>query len=544
MNRIIFCVWIIITLQATKTVSQTLPLGYPILENYLRRSQLTDDLDSTISFTVKPLHLNAHSDSLLEKCQSLLGKIILSNSTNSCQLKVLPIQFNTEFNSHHPYGWNNGSLIRARGIQGLFSPGLFARLGPLTVQLRPEFMWAQNLEFNGFPDEHSNEVWRARYRFTWNRIDSPEHYGSQNQTNILPGQSSIRLNYKGFSLGVSTENLWWGPGQNHSLIMTNNARGFQHITFNTIRPIKTPIGTFEGQMIVGKLENLSYNSPEPERVINSAWSREKKEEWRYINGLTITYSPKWIPGLFLGASRVTQNYNDSTKIKNDYLPVFTNLFRENDQDTQQDGSKDQILSFFIRWVWPAAKAEIYAEVGRSDASWNFRDLLMSPEHSMAYMFGFKKMIELSRRDQFIEIGFEVVHLELSKTGTLRAEPTWYLNGRARQGYTHRGEILGTGIGPGSNLQSLRLSWVKKLKSIGIQVERLVNDNDFYYRAFGANDDGQNWVDLSFGINGSWCWDRIVLDGEIQFVTSKNYQWESGMQVRNIHSSIRLAYLFK
>ena len=41
-------------------------------------------------------------------------------------------------------------------------------------------------------------------------------------------------------------------------MMSNNARGFPHITFNTTSPIKTSIGNFEWQLISGKLEGSGY----------------------------------------------------------------------------------------------------------------------------------------------------------------------------------------------------------------------------------------------------------------------------------------------
>ncbi|MFK5143427.1 capsule assembly Wzi family protein, partial [Klebsiella pneumoniae] len=54
-------------------------------------------------------------------------------------------------------------------------------------------------------------------------------------------------------MGISSENLWWGPGIYNSLLMSNNAPGFWHLTFNSRKPLKTPIGDFEWQLIGGKL---------------------------------------------------------------------------------------------------------------------------------------------------------------------------------------------------------------------------------------------------------------------------------------------------
>ena len=44
-------------------------------------------------------------------------------------------------------------------------------------------------------------------------------------------------------------------------MMSNHAEGFKHITFNTIKPIKTFIGNFEWQVITGRLENSGFTPP-------------------------------------------------------------------------------------------------------------------------------------------------------------------------------------------------------------------------------------------------------------------------------------------
>ena len=51
----------------------------------------------------------------------------------------------------------------------------------------------------------------------------PERFGNTNHNKINFGQSSIRLNWKSLSLGVSNENLWWGPSFRNSIMMSNHA---------------------------------------------------------------------------------------------------------------------------------------------------------------------------------------------------------------------------------------------------------------------------------------------------------------------------------
>ena len=126
-------------------------------------------------------------------------------------------------------------------------------------------------------------------------MDLPERFGEKAYKKSLFGQSSIRLNYQGLSLGLSSENIWWGPSIRNSIMMSNQAQGFNHITFDTTRPIKTPIGNFEWQLVTGRLEASGFRPPElPERFGSTDLYFPKDDDWRYYQGLTITYSPKWV----------------------------------------------------------------------------------------------------------------------------------------------------------------------------------------------------------------------------------------------------------
>src|SRR5690606_22347969 len=104
--------------------------------------------------------------------------------------------------------------------------------------------------FDTFNEDHYDVI-AARYYDFYNNIDLPARFGKTAYTRAYLGQSSIRLNVKSLSLGLSSENLWWGPGRKNSLLMSNTAPGFMHLTLNTLKPISSPIGSFEGQLIAG-----------------------------------------------------------------------------------------------------------------------------------------------------------------------------------------------------------------------------------------------------------------------------------------------------
>ena len=67
----------------------------------------------------------------------------------------------------------------------------------------------------------------------------------------MPGQSSIRYDLGALTAGISTENMWWGPGIYNSMLMSNNAPGFLHYSINSNRPINTFAGSFQFQLQAG-----------------------------------------------------------------------------------------------------------------------------------------------------------------------------------------------------------------------------------------------------------------------------------------------------
>ena len=273
---------------------------------------MSSDLETDYSFNIRPLK----SEEFGELFDSQI-KSVFNNISESIQIKTLGIDYFTEFSSHHPYNRNNGTMIPNRGYQHIISPGLFFKLGPLSIQLKPEFHYAENKFFDGFWDDHYPVIWRERYRL-WNHIDMPERFGETRHNRQRIGQSSIKLNWKKLEIGISNENLWWGPSLRNSIMMSNHAEGFKHISFNTRSPLKSPIGNFEFQLITGRLENSGYTPPRTDYeyagtklYIPKINQLSKTDDWRYLQGLIISYTPKWIDGLSLGFIRWVQLYSDA-----------------------------------------------------------------------------------------------------------------------------------------------------------------------------------------------------------------------------------------
>ncbi len=518
--------------------SQSLPTDQIIFEDYFRRGQLIGKF-SFSSFLIRPL---ISTDSLALANLNYSLSIFDKDSTRffSPEIKLLPINMGSQFGSGNPYP-EGGKFLKAKGYQQWISEGIYGSFGPFSIQIQPEFIFAQNNIYDTGFSKGSG-------------IEYVEIFGEGAYSKLLPGKSSIRLNYGAFSLGASTENIWWGPGQYNSLLFSNNAFGFQHLTLNTRKPAKTFLGSFEGQLILGKLDNFV------------PLVRDGKEDWRYVNGITFSYQPKWIPGLFFGASRVFQQYSSfNDQSFSYYFPLFEpfqkiKLIDPNSPDFDSteydDRLQSQQFTGFARLVIPKAKAEVYFEYGRRDHAVDWREFLINPDHARAYLFGFKKLISLPN-EFFFQMNGEILQQQESINILTRYGPSgsgsWASHG-IRQGFTHQGQMLGPGVGPSSNIQTLETSWVKGLKKLGIRWERLNRHQDVYIKIFNDPSENGRWVDYSARILADWQFDNLLVSTTTNFVYSLNNQWDllgkstpefpNGKRGFSFIGQVHLIYLFK
>ena len=513
---------LIISLLNFNLYAQTISLDLPVFNEYYRRAQLLGEIKNTSSFSNRPLFIESiygtnifHPDtSLTKKGQSTFNGVLKFGREKGI-IQFLPIQILNQFNSHHPEGFNDGSMIPTKGFQTQISAGIFLKYGPFSIQLRPEFVYAQNLSFDGFPSNYTSSIGITFPASQYNGIDLPEKFGDGNYQKTFWGQSAVRLKIGPVSIGLSNENLWWGPGYRNSLLMTNSAPGFKHFTLNTVRPIKTPIGSFEGQMINGKLEESGF--------VNNL-----QEDWVYINAMVLSYQPKWFPGLHLGVSRSFLIYRNSMGTGlGDYFPVISFLSKKSSGGNEVDTyGHDQLLSVFMRWILTESHGEIYFEYGREDHAWDLTDFILEPAHSTAYIIGLRKLFPLNpQKSTYWQLILEASSLASPQTTINRNHGNagmWYTHGQVRHGYTNQGQVLGAGIGPGGKLQTLDVSWVQSFKQIGIQLERTVHNADFWYNQI--RDIRSNWVDISAMAYGSWDYKKLIFTLKLKCIESFNYQW--------------------
>lgn len=492
------------------------------LIDHYRIIQLTDttkaskyQLENT-SFTIRPFNIKT------EQHQSKYW-VELNN-----------FSYATHYNDSIGMGYNNESFYQATGWQSRYSLGIKARIGDFSIDLQPEYVTAQNkTQAQSDPNFIDAGNFYSRYYFmNINPIDLPSRFGTESLKKFFPGQSSIKYYLKGFSLGISTENLWWGPGTSNSLVLTNNAPGFLHATINTNKPIQTSVGSFEGQIIYGVLDSSGIEPVENVRQQALFWGGayvpKVSSSKRNLAGMVLTWNPKWVKGLYIGFANMHYYYSDDVSRDPNFIYPYS--------ATPQNHKMASLGSIFVRYAMPEEHAEAYLEVGRADKAVSPFNIL-GDTIPLGYTAGFRKLFSINKTNAFIELSAEITRLQLPDPRLIYGpEPFsipqnkgWYTNASIRQGYTHYGQLLGAGIGPGSNSQRLNISWVKGANKIGFHGERVIHNNDFYYYAFITGNVGTGYTtryytDLTYGFHVQFAYKQFLVAGLLDFSNALNYQW--------------------
>ncbi|MGM0945471.1 MAG: capsule assembly Wzi family protein [Bacteroidota bacterium] len=450
---------------------------------------------------------------------------------NKMEFTILPTLSTFRVNTKRTYGFGDYGMIPTPGAQLYLAGGVHYQWKELGITFYPDLVYAQNAAFNGFQGLGNTSWDRTRFLY-WNFGDNPERFGSNSYSQVSLGQSRISYGFGAFELAVANQNLWIGPGQFNALTFSNNTPGFPMASIGTRRPAKTFLGNFEVHLFSGIL-NTTRREPTQSDSLNALYFRTPREKNRYVNGLTVSYNPKWIKGFYFGANRTVQTFTDSIGSGFiDILPVFWGVTKQSvgsDLIGESDKGRSQLITIFGRYIHQPSRFELYFEFGRRDHALNWREFIISPEHARAYIFGFNKLIRIEELDSDLLIRGEITHQQESVNRYIRypgltGGVSWHMNGSIG-GLTHHGQPTGVGIGTGSNIQTFEISKINGMNKTGLFFERLDNNVDFFYRALLQFTERKPWVDLSLGFLYDKQFGNLLLSSKLQLIHARNYQWQ-------------------
>jgi hypothetical protein len=497
------------------------------LMDYQKTKQLLNDSNRIISnsFLIK-------STSSFQFLQSKL------KGTTKDIVQSINFNYDQQNNSLLPRSFNDGNMYPARGWQERYSIGINLKLLIFDINYQPEKLTVQNLtqEYYAGNTQDGNFMFKY-FGMVANYIDNFRQFGYDRIEETTLGQSRAGIKFKYIAAGVSNENIWWGPGKRNSLVFTNNAAGFKHYYLKTVEPIKTYIGSFELAGVVGKLDTTKYTEIDQELLnICRPCKVFKNLDEREVDAITINYQPKWVPNFYIGYAYTRQYYRHTKDASGEAINFFT-----------KNLPKQEIGSLFFRFAMPDDHAEFYGEMGMPNETpwpWKFFKENVKP----GYIFGVTKLVPLNFFNSYFYLNTEFTQLQIMDPrkvfyqgiANVGGQPTsWYTNTEVQQGYSNNGQLMGASIGPGSNNQSISLSWNKGYNKIGIFVERTAYNNDFYAVAYISPYNGtvistgevvygyynRYWVDLSQRIEFQLMpIKNILISASFTNTHALNYRW--------------------
>ena len=379
------------------------------------------------------------------------------------------------FNTKYPRGYNDGAIWKGKGITQEFQGGFQWKQGFLRMTFSPIVYYSQNLSYNlakANPAQHP-----YNYQFGVSKyVDFVQRYGDEGAWNFNLGQSEIAFQTKVFRISASTQNFTLGPGRYNSIIMSNSGAGFPHIMLSTPNKLElnagnVKLGAVEANIFYGLLKESSY--------FDTLSSNDK----RYLNGLSIGYEIPYVKGLTVGFHR--SMYKNTTYFET--ADIYSMFFIKDDGivispsgDTTDyaNDTFDQLASASIDWKIEEAKLRLYFEFARNDFNGSMRRFITEFEHSRAYLIGFEKIFDLKEKKK-LHLGYEHTFLPRYQSYRYRPTPPFYTHHVAIQGYTNNGQLLGSGIGPGSVSDIVRWQLYSVKNILGMSFQRIRFDEDYF-----------------------------------------------------------------
>ncbi len=451
------------------------------------------------------------------------------------KLKIYGPEWFNSYNTAAPYGQNDGALWQGKGYNTSLTAGARLEAYGFELTLKPQVSFSENREFEyikpNYPattkDGNGNEfvtIYNKKaseygyYGVT--SIDAPQRFGDSAFWTYDWGDTEIRWSWNSFTVGFGTQSIWLGPAQLNPIIHSNNAASYPKFDIG-IR--KTAIYMPHFGWHLGYIEARSWWG----KLTESDWfDNDNSNNNNLISGLSFAYSFPF--------TDLTIGFNRTLSGKWDSIDSYS-LFRIYIPKMNGGGDKtDQRFSFTVDWLFSNIGLETYFEWGRNDFSPNMDYIIRYPFHTQGWSAGIRKSFTFTNSLKG-EILLECTNLECSADydRLINWYSTFYAHHTITQGYTNKGQWLGSGIGTGGNSQYLGAKLYFPKGSFLLFTQRRNPDLD-YTMYIDAKNDAENIKNgifnaeanirclLSFGMSINYFpRNNLILQGSYIFTDDKN-----------------------
>jgi len=276
---------------------------------------------------------------------------------------------------------------------------------------------------------------------------------SSSRINFGFRQSRIVLHYKEIGFGYGNENHWWGPGFHSAIVLSSNAPSQKTFSFGTLSDLRLGNFSFGGKIIV-----IPYESNEGTQLffsgIKSHISHHSKSTI-----ITLGFHRTFLSGNFISLLGNTNKSISNWTIQDAAMLVVEPIFGQSKKNldytilgTPGFDIWDEVISGFVKFVFPNQNLEIYADIASDDNRGNLVDFKAHWDHTLGYTLGMKKFTKYYRWNIFS--GIEYLTTRVSNTFKPSfyrgAEPDNYYSKHIYDYFTYKGRRMGAHSGSSSD----------------------------------------------------------------------------------------------
>ena len=288
--------------------------------------------------------------------------------------------------------------------------------------------------------------------------------------------------------------------------------------------LKWNLGEIEGRIWIGYLTESDY------------FDTNSDNNHNMINGFAVAYSPSFIPGMTISVNKICLCKWDDRSIK-----YFNPFYNSNEIE-------DQKASFGIDWIFPQVGFEVYGELGIDD----YMDFQTYIERTLTYTVGLKKSMTISSKKSIAgKLYFEWNNSEMSQDFQFQWPYNFGFHHIVTQGYTNKGQWIGSGIGYGGNNQILGFSLYHKKGFINLFFQRGNPDLNYIFSKAvnsSAKDnvlDGfpvKSYINIG-GTNSNYITKDFIISESFVFNKIRRPHYKNDECIYNCYFQLSLKYIF-
>ncbi|MBX3132802.1 MAG: hypothetical protein KF689_05375 [Gemmatimonadaceae bacterium] len=396
-------------------------------------------------------------------------------------------------------GRGNGAAPAGVGRALQMRAGFEWRRQWLTLRFAPELSSAQNGSFLTFPAGDSTRSGQSSpWYFGDYSADLPSRHGTSPITQFDLGESGVWATGRQWTLGATTALPDWGPGIGEGLVLGRSSAGLPRLEASWRQPLLA--GALELRWFGGAAIESRFFDTDPDN------------NRRGVAGARLSYArPLWRVGL----SRTVMDGRTSR------APLAAAALPFGRAGTD---SVIEMLSADLRFAHAEAGTMLWMEVARQAPLREFRDLTLMPGEGLAIRLGMSQVLFERNGAKWI-LGFEAARLEMPPQRVGRVDQDLYTSPTVIHGWTHRGEPLGSGLGPGGQRQLISMDWERGTNALGLFVERVRWNDDALYRQFLPYPVRHD-VTLQAGLRGGFEGIGMRFHGTLSGGTRLNYLFQN------------------